>query len=250
MSDRRVDREVKNVKGNPHAIRAARVHVGGIGRIGTAIILALEAAGIRHFSCNDPQKFEDEQLAVAVFSRRSDLGRPKVHVLERFLDGQPGLAFEPIVASNESRKVLPYLERADVIVSCANNLPARLYLERAAISLNKPSIQASAQDARNGLGGLISVWSPSSQRSCFGCLMANGSPKFPRGEVLLPTVTNTVAQLAAQIVVQLIATDPAEFVQKHNLFALDLADYRLEAMQVQRRRNCAICQPAQLRSAR
>ena len=78
----------------------ARVHIGGIGRIGTNVAIALHEDGVGEISCNDPQNFEEEQLKVCGFSRRSDLSRPKVHVLERFFDGRPNFVFTPIVEPN------------------------------------------------------------------------------------------------------------------------------------------------------
>ena len=119
-----------------------RVHIGGCGRVGTSVVLARHAAG----NCNDPQVFEEEQLGANVFSRRSDLGRPKVDVLARLLDGREGLVFEPLAAPNESAKVMPLLEKADIIVSAANQLPARLRLERAAIALQKPVVSMAAKN--------------------------------------------------------------------------------------------------------
>ncbi len=222
-------------------LRHARVHVGGTGRIGSGVILGLHAAGVGEISCNDPQLFEREQLESCVFSRPSDLGRPKVHVLERFLDGRADFAFTPIVARNQSLKVRPYLEQAHVIVSCANDLSARLYLERMAIRLGKPCVQACAQDARTAMGGLISVWVPEANCSCFGCLFPDSNQTFRRGEILLPTVTASIGALAAQIAVELLGSKPTHCAETHNLFPLDLKTHRMEAISVNPRAGCKIC---------
>ena len=221
-------------------LASARVHIGGAGRVGSAVALALQAAGVGNISCNDPQLFEEEQLACCVFSRRSDLGRPKVHVLERFFDGRPGFAFEPVFAPNESAHVAPYVERADVVVSCANRLPARLHLEHTAVALKKPSVQASAQDGRRGLGGLISTWIPDAACCCFGCLFANPHLRFPRGELLLPTVTSVVGMIAAKRVIDLL-TERTANAGKANLIFLDLAGYAIHGFSVRPRRGCRVC---------
>ena len=226
----------------PHdRLAEAHVHVGGAGRIGTAVVLALHAAGVGRISCNDPQLFEEEQLHVQSFARRSDLGRPKVFVLERFLDARPNLVFEPIHARNESPRVGPYLKNAQLIVSCANRIDARLHLERAAVRLNKPCIQASAQDAREGLSGLISVWMPGIRCSCFGCLLPEPRPKFRRDEILLPTVTSTIANFTAHLAVRLLMAGPKPPSRPHNVFSFDLGAYALESISVAPRRECSIC---------
>ena len=219
----------------------ARVHIGGAGRVGTAIALALHAAGVGRISCNDPQLFEEEQLACYVFSRRSDLGRPKVDVLERFFDGRPGFVFEPVVAPNESAQVTPYLEQSDVIVSCANHLLARLHLERAAIKLKKPSVQASVQDARRALGGMISAWVPNANCCCFGCLFPNPHLLFPRSEVLLPTVTSAIGTIAVLRIIDLLTNHTPAIASQPNLFIIDLASYAIEQLSVKPRKGCRLC---------
>jgi molybdopterin/thiamine biosynthesis adenylyltransferase len=220
----------------------ARVHIGGLGRVGTSIALSLHEAGITEISANDPQVFEEEQLAVSAYSRRSDLGRPKVHVLERSLDGRPG-AFTPVVGPNQSEDVKPYLEQAGVIISCANQLDARLYLERAAVQLRKPIIQACLQDGRQALGGLITIWVPEADCSCFGCLFSDFTQQFERGEVLLPTVTRMIGTLAAHLAVALLSGDPRELVNRHNVLAFDLDACSVERMAVKPRSGCSICDP-------
>ncbi len=225
-------------------LRKARVHIGGVGRIGTSIALALHAAGVGEISCNDPQNFEEEQLEVCTFARGSDLGRPKVHVLERFLDGRPGLNLMPIVAPNQSRKVRPFLEQAEVIVSCANNLAARLYLERMAVRLGKPCVQACAQDARIALGGLVSVWAPGANYSCFGCLFPNAKEDPPRNEILLPTVTGTIAAFAAHQIVEVLQGN-SSFAWSANVFSLDLHSGKTIQMLLDRRITCRLCGFAQ-----
>jgi molybdopterin/thiamine biosynthesis adenylyltransferase len=220
----------------------SRVHIGGCGRLGTTIALALHAAGVGEISCNDPQMFEEEQLAGCVFARCSDLGRPKVHVLERFLEGRGGLTFLPIVATNQSRRLRPYLEQANVIVSCANRIEARLHLERAAIRLGKPSVQAAVEDGRRALGGMISVWAPGAECSCLGCLLPPKKLRFSRGEILPPTVTGIIGSLAAHLVIQMLASDASEFARRHNVFAVDATGYRVESLSVSRRtdRQCPL----------
>jgi len=222
-------------------LATAHVHIGGIGRVESAVALALHAAGVGRISCNDPQVFEEEQLGCCVFSRRSDLGRPKVHVLERFFDGRPDFMFDPVVAPNESSHVTQYLEQADVIVSCANRLPARLHLERAAIALKKPSIQASVQDGRRGLGGLISAWVPDADCCCFGCLFPNPHLRFPRGELLLPPVTSAIGAIAAQRIIDLLTNRAPTIASLPNLLIIDLGSYAIEQLTVKPRKSCRVC---------
>ena len=218
-----------------------RVHIAGMGRIGTGVALTLHAAGVGWISSNDPQAFEQEQLESYPFSRRSDLGRAKVHVLERFFDGRPGLVFTPLVAPNQSLELKSYLERADLIISCANQLEARLLVERAAVRLGKPCLQASVEDGRKRLGGLISIWAPESGCSCFGCLVPERKVDFERGEFLAPTVTNLVAGLAGHIAVQMLASGARQYALRHNIFPIDAEGLAIAPLSVNRRPSCRVC---------
>ena len=85
-------------------------------------------------------------------------------------------------------------------MSCANDLGARLYLENMAARLKVPSIQACAQDGRTALGGIVSLFRPKGPLACFGCLFP-ARPRLSRGELLLPTVTRTIANVAAHLAV-------------------------------------------------
>jgi molybdopterin/thiamine biosynthesis adenylyltransferase len=227
---------------NDPRLAKARVHIGGAGRVGTAVALALQASGVGRVSCNDPQALDEEQLHCCVFSRRSDVGRPKVHVLQQLFDGRPGFIFEPVVAPNESAQVTPWVEQADVVVCCANQLPARLHLERTAIALRKPSVQASVQDGRRALGGMISAWVPDADCCCFGCLFPNPNMRFSRDEVLLPTVTTAIGSIAAQRIIDLLINNRTPAIaSRPNLLIVDLARYAIEQLSVNRRKGCRCC---------
>jgi molybdopterin/thiamine biosynthesis adenylyltransferase len=206
--------------------------------VGTAVALALHEAGIGEISCNDPQMFELEQLDAFLHSRRSDLGKPKVHVLERFLDGRLGPAFLPLVAPNESPRVEQFLETSDAIVSCANHLGARLHIERAAVRLGKPCIQACVQDARSSLGGIVSVWMPGLDSACFGCLFPSGSWHGRRNESLPPTVTRLVASVAANVTVGILI---GAFDAARNLLTIDARITAIDVISVRPRLACSIC---------
>ena len=203
--------------------------------------LALHSAGIGEISCNDPQMFDTEQLDHCPFSRRSDVGRPKVYVLERFFEGRAGFAFLPFVGPNESPDLEPYLKRADLIISCANRLGARLHLEHAAVRLGKPSLQASAEDGRQALAGMISLWAPKADCSCFGCLVPGRVPRFRRGELLLPTVTRVIANLAAHLAVSMLAQGGAEVARRSNVFTINLQALVIDGLSVKRRHGCRVC---------
>jgi molybdopterin/thiamine biosynthesis adenylyltransferase len=221
-------------------LRRARVHISGTGRIGTWVALNLAGAGIGYVSANDPQAVEPENLGACVFARKRDLGRAKVIMLARALDGRPDFVFEPLVARIESDIVDPYIQRADLVISCANTLQGRLAADRKAIRYGKPVLQVAAFDGRESLGGLITVRLPENRSACFGCYFSDNR-QFPRGEGLLSTVTATLAAIGATMAVQILTGIRSEFLKQHNLFLFDLETYQMEALAIERRKSCALC---------
>jgi len=223
-------------------LRSASIHVSATGRLGMQVIFASAAAGVGRISSNDPQVIEDENFGSFIFCRRPDIGRQKTLVLARFLDGIPGLEFDGLGIGTESNAVDPLIARSDLVVSCANTLSGRLAAERKAIQYGKPVLQVAAYDGRERLGGVITLRRPENpEGACFGCYFPDDRT-FPRGEGLLSTVTTMLAAMAANIAVQVLSGVHSEFISKHNFFSIDLERYRIEALAVERRKGCEICE--------
>ncbi len=226
-------------------LAGASVHISGLGRIGTGVALNLAAAGVGSISGNDPQMEEAENIGPFLFCRPKDLGRPKVFVLEEFLHGRPGLIFEPLAEMTESDLVDPYIAQSDLVISCANTLSARLSAESKAIRMGKPVVQVAVDDGSKFLGGMITLRLPQNEWSaCLGCYLEN-MPQFPRGEGLLTTATSVLAAIAANMAVALLTGVRAEFLNSHNLFLVNLESYSIEALTVERRKECGVCGPVQ-----
>src|SRR5439155_2741880 len=219
----------------------AHIHIAGAGRIGSSLAIHLAGAGVGYVSANDPQNVELENLGAWAFARPPDLGKEKVMILSKYFQGRTDFSFEPLVEPAESKRVDPYIERAQLVISCANTVEGRLAAEREAIRYGKPAIQVAAFDGRGRLGGLVALRLPENRWSaCFGCHL-NDKQKFPRGEGLLATVTSTLAAMAANMAVQLLTGGQAEFLREHNLFLIDLHTYAIEALAVERRSGCSVC---------
>ncbi|MBZ5565098.1 MAG: ThiF family adenylyltransferase [Acidobacteriia bacterium] len=222
-------------------LRHARVHISGTGRIGGSLAIRLAEAGVGRVSANDPQKIEQENFGAWAFVRRPDLGKEKVNVLASFFAGRPHFLYEPLIAPTESRQVDSHIQRADLVISCANTVEARLAAERKAIHYRKPILQVAAFDGRRHLKGVITLRLPENRGSaCFGCCL-NEKQEFPRGEGLLTTVTSSLAAIASNMAVELLSGVHSDFLRQHTLFWIDLEEYRIEAISVKRRPECKVC---------
>ena len=219
----------------------ACVHICGVGRIGGHVVTGLAEAGLGRISADDFQRVAAENIGPWAFAMTPDLGKEKVVVLARFLEGRPDLVYVPLVEPVESRKVDPYIRQADLMISCANTVEGRLTAERKAIRYRRPVMQVALFDGRERLGGLITLRLPENRWSaCFGCCLG-GKREFPRGEGLLSTASSTLAAVAANMAVGLLTGVRAGFLRQHNLFWIDLERYRIEALSVRRSAGCKIC---------
>ncbi|MCI0418295.1 MAG: ThiF family adenylyltransferase, partial [Acidobacteria bacterium] len=213
-------------------LRHAQLHVSGTGRIGTFVIAALACSGVTRISANDPQELELENIGCLIVAGRSDLGKPKVLLLQACLQDRAGFVFQPVIAASESTSVEPFMKSADLIVSCANTLEGRLAAERHAITYHKPILQVAAFDGRQRLGGLITVRLPGNRHSaCFGCYVGDGF-QFYRGEGLMSTVTATLAGMASNMAVQILTGVRSDWLREHNRLEIDLENYQIERMRV------------------
>jgi molybdopterin/thiamine biosynthesis adenylyltransferase len=222
-------------------LRRAWVHLVGTGRVGSALACDLRSAGIGGISADDDQAVEPDNGNSFVFRVPEDVGKPKVLVLARSLGEREHFRFQPIPLPVQSAEVDGCFEAASLVVSCANTLDGRLIAEEKAIRYHKPILQVAAFDGREHLGGLIALHLPGNPSlACFGCYFENSAERS-RGEGLLSTVTTTLAAMAANMAVELLSGIRAEIFREKNLFYIDLENYDVKPLAVQKRKGCRVC---------
>ena len=67
------------------AIQALRVAIIGLGGTGSVVAQQLAYLGVHQFLLIDPQSLDETNLNRVVGARRSDIGRPKVHIARRMI---------------------------------------------------------------------------------------------------------------------------------------------------------------------
>jgi molybdopterin/thiamine biosynthesis adenylyltransferase len=222
-------------------LHQARVHISGLGRIGSTVALNLAAAGVGYESANDPQTAEMDNLGPLVFARLSDLGKHKAFLLEEFFHGRPDFVFQPLPLPAESGEIDSHIQQCDLVISCANTVAGRLAAERKAIRFGKPAMQVAALDGQERLGGMITLKLPENDWSaCFGCLLGERT-EIPRGEGLLSSVTSTLAALASNMAVAILTGVRSDFLRRQNVFFVDLENYAIDALAVERGKECRTC---------
>jgi molybdopterin/thiamine biosynthesis adenylyltransferase len=221
----------------------SKIVVVGCGRIGTNVVLGAHASGVGHLVCIDGQLIETEQLGPFVFSHPRDVGQPKVEVLARFLSPRHNGIVEAIASPVENAGLDSLLKDASLIISCANRVGARLFVERQAILNRVPVVQVAAFDSRRHRGGIISVSLPHNPGlACYGCLTrGTDTASNENGSALLISVTAILGHLAAYIATTLLVEDNGQAPLTENLFMINLEQFSIDALAVERRVSCRTC---------
>lgn len=221
-------------------LRRAHVLVIGAGGAGTAAVLSLATAGIGQLTAVDPQSFEPDNFNRSPIARLSDVGIPKVKLLERFLAGRECLKFHPVVGSCETLAPSD-LSNVSCILSASNTAASRRHGARLAMSLKVPHVGVGAFDAREKLGGIITTWIPGRpDLACQACFL--GEETDPQAESLLGPVVACLGAWAAHVVVRLITTNlPVNDPEIINLIEVDLERVHLDGLTVRRRQDCSVC---------
>ncbi len=219
-----------------------RVHVAGLGRLGTAVLFDLVSSGFVEITANDPQDVDHENLGAHLWARPSDVGRPKAWALERYIQGRrPEIAFVPRRARSEDGSIDDQVAQADIVIIASNTAVSRRAMERKAINANAISISAGIVDGRERLAGVVSVRDPRhAWHACAGCHLPNEF-KLPRGEGLLYPVVAMVASHVAQLVVQLVTGHEIDQLAGCNYWLLDGASHSVHSLGIQKRPDCEVC---------
>ncbi len=222
-------------------LQQSRVIVFGTGRVGSSVVVGMNAAGVGIIDGVDPQRIEAEQIGPFFFAGKCDIGTPKAVALARFLNRR-GLALVNGICGDVERTPLDRVRQASLVISCANTLLARVAAERKAIQAGVPILQVAAFDGREQLGGMITLRHPMHQHlACYACVASkDGQPSTGRDGLLTP-VTAVLGNVAAHFATLLLTGCRDRDLLMHNVFILDLERLLLERISVARRGGCEIC---------
>ena len=221
-------------------LRNSTVLVVGDGRVGHAISLALATAGVGRLILVDPQRVTGGDLNRCAMTTAVDVGRWKVDVTAGLLSGRPFLEVVPIIGSAEQLASSPDVQDVDVVVSACNTVPSRASVAEFAVGRRIPHVSAAVTDARQGVGGFVVTWTPSTpELACPACFLDRRAV-VNRGESLLAPVTSLIASLAAWNVVSVLTTG-RRFRMNANCVALDLGNLTLDTFLALRRAECRAC---------
>jgi adenylyltransferase/sulfurtransferase len=220
-------------------LRRAHVLVIGAGGAGTATMLSLAAAGVGRLTAADPQAFAFDNFNRNPVAKLTDVGVPKVEILAGMFAAREYLDFRPIVGRCESLTPSA-MSSASLIVSASNTTESRQHAAWLAVMLGRPHVGIGVFDARQALGGVVTVWLPHRRDlACQACFLTP-NPRV-RNESLFGPAVACVGAWAAHIIVTLLTGRSSSVLNAGNVLTIDLGRPAVEAWRVRRRPGCPVC---------
>jgi len=218
-----------------------RVHIAGLGGLGSNVALLLSQLGVGRISANDPQVVEPSNLSRFILGDAADLGKFKVEVAARHLARWPALGFTPLVAPNESSATECMIALAGWVFSCANTVEARVAAARMAVQTGTSIIDVGVADGRELLAGTVKIWRPSfpSWAACPACTLPSRAPT-KRREGWLFSVIALTASISVQLFVEH-ACRGRRKPQLANMLTLDAERFTIESAAINRSPYCRAC---------
>jgi molybdopterin/thiamine biosynthesis adenylyltransferase len=190
-------------------IRGAKIMVVGAGALGNEALKNLALLGIGHIFIVDLDDIETSNLSRSVLFRSGDSGKSKAELAAlRLKEVNPDIS----VAFHRGNVItdigLGIFRRMDLVIGCVDNIEARLFINEACWSLNKPWINGGIE----AMQGVVDVFVPP-DGPCYECTMSDldyaemnrrqpcGLPPEQLNEGKIPT-TPTIASIIAGVMVQ------------------------------------------------
>lgn len=188
-----------------------RIGVVGCGGTGSAVAEQLVRLGVRHLKLIDPDELSESNLTRVYGSGASDVGRPKVEVLQQHLNRiSHGLDCVSVRSMLTLEKTARELIGCDVVFGCTDDNAGRLVLSRLATYLMTPVIDcgvllsSSTTGELIGIDGRVTVLSPGQ-----ACLVCRRRIDLARAAAELLTPAERVRRQDEGYAPALLQTEPA-----------------------------------------
>lgn len=220
-------------------IKAASVLVVGVGGLGSAITLQLAGAGVGKIGLVDDDHVSLSNLQRQVLYETTEMDQPKVEVARTRLTGRnPSIEVETyplrLTIDHADEIFKPY----DLVLDGTDNFAARLVINQACVTLDKPYVFAAA----NRFDGQLSVFH-ASRGPCLSCLFPD--PYLPDEEpsaeqlAILNSVPAVIGALQAVEAYKLILGMGESLVGRLLLF--NALEPSMQIVPVQKRPGCQVC---------
>ena len=217
------------------ALKAASVLVSRVGGVGGTAAYYLAAAGIGRLVLAHAGDLRASDLNRQLLMTHEGLGHSRVgSARRRLLELNPRLQVEAVAENVSEANVARLVSSVDLIVDAAPRFGERFLLNREAVRLRRPMVDAAMFELELRLTSIVPGQTP-----CLACLYPADPPEWKREFPVFGAVAGSVGSLAAMEAIKLIA-GVGEPLRGRMLIG-NLRDMTFRTVKVQRNPTCAIC---------
>ncbi len=198
-------------------LRDSSVLVIGLGGLGSLATQYLAGAGIGHLLIADRDRVDGSNLQRQTLYRQADVGQLKATAAAAQLAAiNPQIEIETL----DAPAALTAVSRADVVLDCTDNFPARYAINAACVRARRPLVSGAAIRFE----GQIAVFDLRRGGPCYRCLFADVGEPAERCEDagILGPVVGTIGSLQALAAIKLLLGIDAGASQLHSWDAIQM----------------------------
>ena len=216
-------------------LKATSVLVSRIGGVGGTAAYYLAAAGIGKLLLAHAGPIRPSDLNRQILMTTPALGTARVDsAVVRLRDLNPHVEIETVAENISDENAARLVGKVDIVVDAAPLFNERHAMNRAAVQLGKPLVEAGMYDYDAQVTTVLPGKSP-----CLACLWPNDPPHWKREFPVLGAVSGTVGALAATEVVKLITGVGEPLAGR--LLTMNLRSMEFRTLAIERDPNCRVC---------
>jgi molybdopterin/thiamine biosynthesis adenylyltransferase len=216
-------------------LKGAAVLVSRIGGVGGVVAHQLAAAGVGRLVLAHAGNLRANDLNRQLLMSQDGIGRSRVEqAAERLRQFNPDVAVEAVGENVAEDNIQRFVERVDLVVSCAPLFQERLLMNREAVRQGKPLVDCAMYDMEMQLTSVVP-----GKSACLACLYPEVPPEWDRRFPVFGAVAGVVGSLGAVEAIKLLAGLSEPLTDKMLLGDLRTMEFR--TVTVAHKAGCPVC---------
>ncbi|TXH73451.1 MAG: molybdopterin-synthase adenylyltransferase MoeB [Thiothrix sp.] len=226
-----------DVQGQERLLRAC-VIIFGLGGLGSPVSLYLAAGGVGKLILVDPDTVDSSNLQRQIVHSEATVGVPKVlSAQQRLQTINSNLQIETHQQAFAGEQLVAFVQQADLVLDCTDNLATRLAINAACVQAKKPLVSAAAIRFE----GQIGVFQATETAPCYQCFYGKVAdlPQTCTTNGVLGPVLGVLGSMQAIEAIKLLTQIGEPLVGRVLLFDALCMDWT--AIRVPKRVDCPVC---------
>ena len=216
-------------------LKNSTVLISRCGGLGSPVAYELAAAGIGKLIIAHGGNVKPSDLNRQLLMTHDWLGKPRIESVERRLkELNPRLEVVGIDQNINDDNVAELVEQADLIVDCAPLFQERYLMNREAVRLNKPMVEAAMYELEAQLTTILPGKTP-----CLSCIYPENPAGWKRQFPVFGAVSGSLGCMAAMEAIKVLSGIGEPLYGK--LLTYDLRDMTFMKMDIRKNEHCKVC---------